>query len=54
MRQYNFTFYITDPETDDTLGYCEKTVWADSRASAWKTAKEWARNNGYDDIEEDR
>lgn len=53
MRQYNFVFYITDPVTDDTLGYTERTVWAPDRASAWETASEWAYNNGYNDFEED-
>ena len=53
MRQYNFTFYYIDPLTDEILGYTEKTVWADSRASARATAREWAYNNGYNDFEED-
>lgn len=54
MRQYNFVFYIVDPVTDDTLGYIEKTVWANSKASAWETASEWAYNNEYNDFEEDK
>ena len=53
MRQYNFVFYIVDPETDDTLGYVERTVWANSRADAWAIATEWAHDNGYNDFEED-
>lgn len=54
MKQYHFTFYHIDPMTDEILDYTEKTFWADSRASAWQTADEWAYNNGYNDFEEDR
>lgn len=54
MRQYNFTFYNVEPETDEVLGYVEKTVWADNRMEAWMAAAEWATNNGYNDFEDDR